>query len=418
MYSTSYRQMLGNSIMSHTNMSKDLDSKNIINYIFNIINENEKLLKDTNSIDTSNNNGFEIDFSTISKIKEELVISEDIYRKVLSMNKNENNYLEGRQTDNLGTIGVVYNGNTYILLELALKSILSHNSMIFSSNEYMRGTNELIIILIRRALKEYKVDENLIQADYSGDYIGLVENNISVNKVILIGNRELQNNVKKQAKTNLVCRGYDSFEIYIEDLTNISFIKLIVQQKKNIDIYIKKSLNNPFDNATEVEDIDEAIAQINFNTTGYSSAIFTDNSENGSQFLKEIKSGNISVNASPILNKLLNIDIGEMLFVKNMYFPNPLTPSNEKNRIEMKTPKLIEIEKQEKIKEDMINQIKEENKITKLKNQHKIENLQKQLKESQNMANKYMDILNKSFLSRLFSGLNKKDLESDKKMLS
>jgi len=412
------RKILGNSIMAHTNMPIEIDTKSTVDYIFNIIFESEKTIKAANELDIKNNNGYEIDFSIINKIKKELLVSEDIYRKVLSMNKNENNYLEGRQIDNLGTIGVIYNGNSYILLELALKSILSHNSIIFSCNEYMMGTNELLIILIKRALKEYKIDENLVQADYSGDYSKLLESNISLNKIIVIGDRKLQNNVKKQAKTNLVCKGYDSYDIYIGDLTNISLINQIVCQNKNIDIYIQKDLISPFNDAIEVEDIDEAIAQINFNTTGYSSAIFTDDSQKGSKFLREIKSENISVNASPILNKFLNIDIGEMLFVKNMYFPSPLAPSSEKNKIEMKNSKLSEIEVQQKENEIKISKMEEEHKILKIDSQKNIENLQRQLKESQSIANKYMSIFNKSYFSRIFAGLKKRDLERDKKMLS
>jgi gamma-glutamyl phosphate reductase len=412
------RKILGNSMMAHTNMSINIDTKSTVDYIFNILFESEKIIKNANELDIKNNNGFEIDFSIIKKIKKELSASEDIYRKVLSMNKNENNYLEGRQIDNLGTIGVIYSGNTYIFLELALKSILSHNSIIFSCNKYMRGTNELIIILIQRALKEYKIDENLVQADYSGDYSKLLENNMSINKVIVIGDRKLQNNVKKQAKTNLVCKGYDNYDIYIEDLTNISLIEQIIKQTKNVDIYIQKDLINPFDEAIKVEDIDEAIGQINFNTTGYSSAIFTDNSEKGSQFLREIKSENISVNASPLLNKLLNLDIGEMLFVKNMYFPSPLTPSNEKNKIEMKNSVLTDVEIKQRENENKIIKINEEHEKLKIESQKNIENLQRQLKESQNIANKYMGIFNKSYFSRIFAGLKKQDLERDKKMLS
>ena len=50
--------------------------------------------------------------------------------------------------------------------------------------------------------------------------------------------------------------------------------------EKNIDIYVKTGVEVPFEEYIEVEDIDEAIAQINFNTSGYSSSIFTDNNQN------------------------------------------------------------------------------------------------------------------------------------------
>ena len=47
-----------------------------------------------------------------------------------------------------------------------------------------------------------------------------------------------------------------------------------------------------------------------------------------------------------------------------------------------------------------------------------VNNLKSQLYESQNLANKYMNIFRKSFLSRVFSGLKKEDIENDKRLLS
>ena len=47
-----------------------------------------------------------------------------------------------------------------------------------------------------------------------------------------------------------------------------------------------------------------------------------------------------------------------------------------------------------------------------------VNDLKRQLYESQSIANKYMNIFRKSFFSRLFSGLRKKDIENDTKLLS
>ena len=55
------------------------------------------------------------------------------------------------------------------------------------------------------------------------------------------------------------------------------FYKVIVQ--RNFFIYVRSGLKVPFEDYIEVEDIDEAIAQINFNTPGYSSSIFTNNNQ-------------------------------------------------------------------------------------------------------------------------------------------
>ena len=52
-------------------------------------------------------------------------------------------------------------------------------------------------------------------------------------------------------------------------------------------------------------DVDEAIAQINYNGSRYSSAIFTTSSENASKFIKEVKSKIVTVNTSPTIERII-----------------------------------------------------------------------------------------------------------------
>ena len=142
------REILGNATMAYTNMDANIDGKNVAKNIFELLDESKENIEKANKIDVKNDNGFKINFDMFQKLKKEINNIEDIYRKVISMNKNENNYIVGKQSDNLGTICLVYDGNTYCLLELVLKAILTHNSIIITSeSDYMKATNELIVIL-------------------------------------------------------------------------------------------------------------------------------------------------------------------------------------------------------------------------------------------------------------------------------
>lgn len=427
------RETLGNAIMAYTNMNVNLDGKKIVQNIFELLEENKSNIEKANNIDITNGNGFKIDFEVINKIKKNVENLEDYYRKVIYMNKNKNNYLEGKQTDNLGTICLVYDGNTYCLLELILKAILTHNSIIATSeSNYMKVTNEFILILIRRILEAYKIDKNLVQILYTNQIEELLSNNISIRKVIAIGDRSFQEKIKNVSKIEVVSKGYNNFDIYIEDLKNISLIEKIIEKNNNIDVYVKKGLEIPFENYIEVEDINEAIAQINFSTSGYSSSIFTNNNQNASDFLREIKTDNISVNSSPLIKDIVDIDINLFVIKKNMFYPNPLVFNNDKNKVEIPTARAIleknNIEENKKIVEEM----KIENSMLR-KNNEKIERraqleiekknmevneLKKQLNESQKLANKYINIFKKSLFTRLFGGIKKEDIENDTKLLS
>lgn len=394
------RDLLGNATMACTYMDININSKDIVKNILNIIKEDKDDIEKANSIDVENNNGFRIDFDVIDKITIQMSNLEDSYRKVINMGKRDDNYLVGKQTDHIGTVCVVYDGNTYYFIETILKAILTHNSIILASNtNYMQTTNELILLLIRRILEAYKIDKNLIQILYTNEFEELLSNSVSIGKVIVIGNKSFQERIKQISKIEVCTKGYNNFDMYIEDDSNISFINAIVKQGENIDIYVKKGINVPFEDFTEVQDIDEAISMINFNTAGYSSSIFTDNGQNASKFLREVKAQNISVNTSPLIKDTVDIDIGEFLTVKNMLYPSPLKELSDQNRIELD-------ENDNKFVDEMKQKDEE------------IDNLKKQLFEAQCLANKYMNIFRNSFLSRFFGKLKKQDLEKDTKLLS
>ncbi len=427
------REILGNATMAYTNMEANIDGKKVAQNIFELLDENKESIEKANKIDVKNNNGFKINFDMFQKLYNEINATQDVYRKVLSMNKNKNNYLEGKQTDNLGTICLVYDGNTYCLLELVLKAILTHNSIIITSeSDYMKATNELIVILIQRILEAYSIDKNLIQILYTSGLEELLSNSTSINKVIAIGNRNFQNKIRKISKVEVICKGYNNFDLYIEDLTNLSFIKKIIKEEENIDIYVKSDLKVPFEDYIEVEDIDEAISQINFNTSGYSSSIFTDNNQNAAVFLRDVKTKNVSVNSSPLIQGSVDLDINLLLARKNMFYPNPLAEGTGKNKFEFPTAKTIleknkskeeqliieEIQKENSKLKDSSAQLQKQAKMQLDKKEMEVKDLQRQLSESQNLANKYMSIFRKSFFSRLFGGLKKEEIENDTKLLS
>lgn len=427
------REILGNATMAYTNMDANIDGKKIVWSIFELLEESIESIEKANKIDVKNDNGFKINFDMFQRLKSEINNIEDVYRKVISMNKNENNYLEGKQTDNLGTICLVYDGSTYCLLELVLKAILTHNSIIITSeSDYMKATNELIVILVQRALEAYNIDKNLVQILYTSRIEELLSNSTSINKVIAIGNRNFQNKIRKASKVEVISKGYNYFDLYIEDLTNLTFIKRIVKEDENIDIYVKSGLEVPFEDYIEVEDIDEAIAQINFNTSGYSSSIFTDDNQNASVFLREVKADNVSVNSSPLIENIVDVDINLFLSRKNMFFPNPLAEGTGKNKFEFPTAKAILEKNKNRAEQAMIEEMQKENSKLKANSEQlqkqakmqldqkemEINHLKRQLYESQSLANKYMNIFRKSFLSRLFSGLKKEDIENDTKLLS
>ena len=63
------REILGNSIMAYTNMDVNVNGKEIVKNIFDILKEDWKSILKANKIDVKNDNGFNIDEELINKIK-------------------------------------------------------------------------------------------------------------------------------------------------------------------------------------------------------------------------------------------------------------------------------------------------------------------------------------------------------------
>ena len=288
------RTILGNATMAHVNlMDINIDTKQLVKDIFIKINEAKEDILKANMIDIRNNNGFEIDFNIIGMMEEELLKIDVLYNKIIYL---ENNLEEYLLNDSFGTICAMYNGNTYYLIELALKSILMRNSMIFvSEKNYMDFTNRLILILIKNILDKYGIDKNLIQLLYTDNFHALLSNNASINRVLAIGDLEFQNRVKESSSVEVICLGIDRYDIYIEDINNISILEAL-SKMDSCDIYVKSGLQVSFDDYIEVKDIEEAVGEINFNSAGYTSIILTDSKSSASYFVKNVKADNVFVN--------------------------------------------------------------------------------------------------------------------------
>ena len=296
------RTILGNATMAHENlMDINIDTKQLVKDIFIKINEAKEDILKANMIDIRNNNGFEIDFNIIGMMEEELLKIDVLYNKIIYL---ENNLEEYLLKDSFGTICAMYNGNTYYLIELALKSILMRNSMIFvSEKNYMDFTNRLILILIKNILDKYGIDKNLIQLLYTDNFHALLSNNASINRVLAIGDLEFQNRVKESSSVEVICLGIDRYDIYIEDINNISILEAL-SKMDSCDIYVKSGLQVSFDDYIEVKDIEEAVGEINFNSAGYTSIILTDSKSSASYFVKNVKVDNVFVNTLFIQNYL------------------------------------------------------------------------------------------------------------------
>ena len=91
----------------------------------------------------------------------------------------------------------------------------------------------------------------------------------------------------------------------------------------------------PYSNSIIVSDIDEAIAQINYNGNRYSSAIFTSSTENASKFIKQVKSKIVTINTSPTIERIIDIKQTDIINEKTIIYPFNFKLDGNRNNIEL-----------------------------------------------------------------------------------
>lgn len=315
-----------NKIISNAlQVNKDILSKNIrpiITQIKKALESNKEAIEQANSIDKKNNNGFILDFNIINNIFSNLEKENILYGDVtLSQKDEEKKIIYGTQIMDYGNVVVITDGNPYTIIEMVIRNIMAGNTSIFSNNGFMFGTNQLLVQIIQSVLEQFNISKYLVQIYVSENFDELLSNFANIDLVVCIGNHSLQNMILNKSKNKTIISGYENFDLYIEDTSHIDFLNKILNTRLNIQLYINSDTKIDHSSAIIVNDVDEAIAQINYNGSKYSSAIFTTSTENASKFIKKVKSKIVTVNTSPTIERIIDIKQTDLINEKTIIYP-------------------------------------------------------------------------------------------------
>ena len=320
-------------------VNKDILSKNIkpiINQIKIALESNKEAILQANKIDQKNNNGFIIDFNIINNILSNLENETILYGDVtLSQKDDEKKIIYGKEILDYGNVVVINDGNPYITIEMAIRNIMAGNTTIISNNGFMIGTNQLLIQIIQSVLEQFNISKYLVQIYVSENFDEVLSNFANIDLVVCIGNHSLQNMILSKSKNRTIVSGYENFDLYIEDTSHIGFLNKIINTGLNIQLYINSDTKLDHSSAIIVNDVDEAIAQINYNGSKYSSAIFTTSTENASKFVKEVKSKIVTINTSPTIERIIDIKQTDLINEKTIIYPFNFKLDGNRNNIEL-----------------------------------------------------------------------------------
>lgn len=321
--------MLDNNINKIIANALTVDKNNLSNNIIPIINQikiaisnNKETIIEANKIDKSNNFGFTIDFNIINNIFNNLEQETLYYGDVtLSQKDDKKQIIYGTQIMDYGNVVVINDGNTYVVIEMILRNIMAGNTTILSNDGYMYGTNQLLIQIVQSVLEQFNISKYLVQIYISENYDEVLSNYANIDLVICIGNHSLQRLILNKSKNKTIISGYENFDLYIEDTNHIEFINKIIDTGLNIQLYINNNTKLDYPNSIIVDDIDEAIGQINYNGSKYAASIFTNSNENASKFIKEVKSKIVTINTSPTIERIIDIKQRDLINEKTIIYP-------------------------------------------------------------------------------------------------
>ena len=121
---------------------------------------NEKVILEENRKDIEIKKGFELDFKFIKLLLNNLLNNKTLYKKKF-LDKAKKEIIE---YDNLGVLETFFDGNTYIFLEMAIKTLISNNAMIFiSQKNYMKHTK----------LKFFRKSAEQVKRDFTDALLGV-----------------------------------------------------------------------------------------------------------------------------------------------------------------------------------------------------------------------------------------------------
>lgn len=274
--------------------------------------------------------------------------------RVLSEYKKDNGLDIKKITVPLGVIGIIFEARPNVTVDAAALCLKSGNAVILRGGKEAINSNTALADIMREALAKAGFPQDVIQlvGDTSRQSSNdMMHMNEYLDCLIPRGGKGLIKAVVENSTVPVIETGSGNCHIYVDESADINMaaeiifnaktqrisvcnaceslvinskiidkaLPVIAKKLKEKDVEIRGderaqkacSLVVPAtdeDYATEyldyiisvktVDNVDEAIAHINANSTGHSEAIITENKENAEKFLKCIDSSSVYVNAS------------------------------------------------------------------------------------------------------------------------
>lgn len=213
----------------------------------------------------------------------------------------------------IGTIAVMYDGCSYVTIELILKSLLTHNDLYLFSTDYMLATNTVIITLINDAIKKHKYDAKVKHLKVTTELFKEVSlNQENFDLLVYIGNKYEFAKIKNDFSKPVVFQNFGNIYIYVEPEEEFRETLLNIDRYTyNNGIYLEYITDN---------DLEIVISKFNEKNRNDIIAVFTKNSKKAFEIISRVNSNQIYINKNPFEDYLYKFDENLLTMKKELFY--------------------------------------------------------------------------------------------------
>ena len=241
------------------------------------------------------------------------------FEKVIQIidNMKNNEYLpvfsKEKIVDGIGRIGLVSNGNPYLILNFVLSCIYTNNKVDVILTDKMLASNKVLLECIIKVFKSEKLDLNTVtftEVVSKDKVIGMQD---GYDLLYYFGNKEEYINYSKRLHIDSKFENFGEMYVYIDSEEFKSYLLEIDKFA-----YINEIKVNYY-----TESLDKVSKRINDkNNINKISVIFTKNIEKAYEFIKTIKSENVYININPCEDIKFETNLNNLVYSKNVIIKN------------------------------------------------------------------------------------------------
>jgi len=169
----------------------------------------------------------------------------DLVGEVIEKRKRPNGMNLKKIKTPLGFIAIIYESRPNVTVDAFCLAFKSGNAVILKGGKEIQNTNNILIRIIRKVLKKYKINENII-LDISGVNRKLGEEifvNQNIDCLIPRGGKSLINFVRNNAQIPVIITGASVVHIFVDKSADISLASNVVFNSKMRRVSICNTLD-------------------------------------------------------------------------------------------------------------------------------------------------------------------------------